>query len=246
MPCSALIIVADVHHGAAGLAASDAAFFRFLDAVPDLGDALVVNGDCFDFWFGWRRGIAPASLRVLQALGAVAARVPVHLVGGNHDRWGDGGWPARFGVQWHADFVDLAVGATRVHCRHGDDLSAASAAVRMLHAAVRQPLVHAVLQRTPPALVRATVAAAGLGLDPATDLTPEKRADDAARLAAGATRWLADHADVDWLVLGHSHAVADVALPSGQRWSNPGPFAVEQRYAVLDGRSFEPRIWTDR
>ena len=28
-----------------------AAFHRFLDAVPDLGDALLINGDMFDFWF---------------------------------------------------------------------------------------------------------------------------------------------------------------------------------------------------
>jgi len=42
------VVVADAHLGQVPPAVA-AAFHRFLDAVPDLGDALIINGDLFDF-----------------------------------------------------------------------------------------------------------------------------------------------------------------------------------------------------
>src|SRR5258707_4235164 len=50
---SRVLVVADAHLGQVPPAVASA-FHRFLDAVPDLGDALVINGDLFDFWFEYR------------------------------------------------------------------------------------------------------------------------------------------------------------------------------------------------
>src|SRR2546426_5474038 len=49
-PASRVVVVADAHLGQVPPAVA-VAFHRFLDAVPDLGDALLINGDLFDFWF---------------------------------------------------------------------------------------------------------------------------------------------------------------------------------------------------
>src|SRR5205823_892185 len=52
-PASRVLVVADAHLGQVPPAVA-AAFHRFLDAVPDLGDALLINGDLLDFWFEYR------------------------------------------------------------------------------------------------------------------------------------------------------------------------------------------------
>src|SRR5439155_1357153 len=50
---SRVLVVADAHLGQVP-AAIESAFHRFLAAVPDLGQALLINGDLFDFWFEYR------------------------------------------------------------------------------------------------------------------------------------------------------------------------------------------------
>src|SRR5688500_11757620 len=83
-----LVIVSDAHPRRA----VEAALLAFLERVPDLGDALLVNGDLFDFWFEYRRVIPRTGFRVAAALAALRKRVPIVMIGGNHDRWGGDFW----------------------------------------------------------------------------------------------------------------------------------------------------------
>ena len=53
---TAVVTVADAHLGAAPHSVTEA-FLAFLEQVPDLGDALLINGDLFDFWFAYRHAI---------------------------------------------------------------------------------------------------------------------------------------------------------------------------------------------
>ena len=55
----ALVVVSDAHLGVAPPAVEEA-LLAFLEAVPDLGDCLLVNGDLFDFWFSYA-GSFPAA-----------------------------------------------------------------------------------------------------------------------------------------------------------------------------------------
>ena len=77
-----LVIVSDAHLGEAP-ADVEEALLAFLDRVPSLGDALLLNGDLFDFWFSWRRVIprrgfhVAAGLRDLRRRRAML-RWPVH------------------------------------------------------------------------------------------------------------------------------------------------------------------------
>ncbi len=240
MSLASLLIVADVHHGARGVDVGPD-FRRFLASAPDLGDALLVNGDLFDFWYGWRSGVPGESLAVLEALGRLAERMPVHLVGGNHDRWGDDYWPAQFGLQWHREAVELEVGGRRVHCRHGDGLAYDGPVNRALHQVVALPVLHRAIGLVPPALTIGAVRTLGLGLDFRTAFDPVRLDRQEARQRRAAEAWLLAHPQIDWLVLAHTHRRADGTAPNGRRWCNPGPFAQERRYALLtgDGVRFE-------
>ena len=52
----ALVVVSDAHLGVAPPDVEEA-LLSFLDAVPTMGDCLLVNGDLFDFWFSYARVI---------------------------------------------------------------------------------------------------------------------------------------------------------------------------------------------
>ena len=86
-----LVVVSDAHLGATPPLV-EATLLSFLETVPDLGDALLINGDLFDFWYSYRRVVPRRGFHVAAALARLARRVPVVMIGGNHDRWGTPFW----------------------------------------------------------------------------------------------------------------------------------------------------------
>jgi UDP-2,3-diacylglucosamine pyrophosphatase LpxH len=205
---------------------------RLLAEAPAQCDALVINGDLFDFWFGWP-GVQPFDGgELLPALQALAARMPVQIVGGNHDRWGSGDWAARLGLLWAPWEVELHVGGLLIRCHHGDGFAAGARSSRLLHAVVRAPLTHAVVGALPPRLVHGMMRRFGPSLDGAPADTATRRADLAAQ-QMGVERWLAARPDVDWLVVGHTHWAGTGRAATGGRWCNPGAFAFDGSYALL-------------
>ena len=87
MPSSTTAIVVSDAHLSADSGDAGSAFHRFLEAVPDLGDHLVINGDLFEFWFTYRAVIPRAVFPTLAALAHVRkAGVRLTVTGGNHDR----------------------------------------------------------------------------------------------------------------------------------------------------------------
>ena len=67
-----LVIVSDAHLGVAS-PDTEEALLEFFDAVPGLGDCLLINGDLFDFWFTYSRVIPRRGFHVAAAL----ARLPI-------------------------------------------------------------------------------------------------------------------------------------------------------------------------
>ena len=57
------MVVADAHLGVANTS-DEEAFLAFLDAVPSLGDSLLLAGDIYDFWFTYKRLIPRHCIRV--------------------------------------------------------------------------------------------------------------------------------------------------------------------------------------
>jgi len=101
----ALVVVSDAHLGVAPPAVEEA-LLEFLEAVPALGDCLLVNGDLFDFWFSYTRVIPRRGFHVAAALARLRNRVPVVMVGGNHDRWGGDFWTREVGVRFELCALD--------------------------------------------------------------------------------------------------------------------------------------------
>jgi UDP-2,3-diacylglucosamine hydrolase len=238
VPAEALVIVSDAHLGHAPRE-TEGALLDFLDRVPDLGDSLLVNGDLFEFWFAYSRVIPREGFRVAAALGRVARRIPVAVVGGNHDRWGGAFWSEELGVRFSPDQLELTVGTRRVLALHGDLVSAASRS-RVLHRLVRLRATSAMYRLVHPDLGVPLVRwlAGRLG-----DHGTEGPAFD--REAAAQERWAVEQLlgdrSLELLIMGHTHRPALVDAAPGRQYLNPGAWFDGFRYAVATTHGAELR-----
>jgi UDP-2,3-diacylglucosamine hydrolase len=228
-----LVVVADAHLGAPS-AGSEEPFLAFLDAVPSLGDTLLLAGDIYDFWFTYKRLIPRHCIRVTARLIELARRMPVLMIGGNHDRWGDSFWDAETGIWFDRRQLQFEIDGRQVLAVHGDGLHEEHASASVLNRLLDHRAVIAAFDLLPAA---AGFRIAGhLGHDPAFAAAhPEIIAQAVARQAAWAARTLTAHPDVGALVMGHTHRTALQECLPGQWYLNPGAWLGEQRYATLTG-----------
>jgi len=225
-----LVIVSDAHLGVAP-PLTEAALLEFLETVPLLGDCLLINGDLFDFWFSYRRVIPRRGFGVAAALARLRRQIPIVMVGGNHDRWGQNFWEHDLGLRFSPHLASFHIGDRTVAAIHGDGLAEPRWQARLIHRAIQHPATAAVYQLLHPDL--------GLRL---VDLLSPVLGDhtvDEAKLARAANRqreWairhLGENATVGLLIMGHTHrAVLEEPMP-GRQYLNPGAWFDGFRYAI--------------
>lgn len=237
-----LVIVSDAHLGYAPPPV-EAALLEFLDAVPSLGDALLVNGDLFEFWFAYETALPRPAFRVAAALAALARRMPVLMVGGNHDRWGAGFWEQDAGIRWHRERLEFTAGGRRGIAVHGDGVTHARPRTRLLHRLVTARAASTVYRALPPDLgfplvhwLSARLGEHGLS-GPSVDAA-------AGRQRAWAEALLARDPSLGLVVMGHTHRAAVVDAGPGRHYVNPGAWFDGFRYAVVTARAAELRRFT--
>jgi UDP-2,3-diacylglucosamine hydrolase len=231
VPAQRLLVIADAHIGSAPKA-NEAALLRFLRQAPGMGDALLVAGDLFEFWFGWRRVIPRRGFAVAAALAEAAARMPVSMVGGNHDRWGRPGWTDDAGITWSRGQLDLQLGEKRLLALHGDGVAERAGRISWSHRIVGHPLTAATFGLLHPDLGTWLVDRLSPWLGELHS-TPAQKAASAARQLDYARQRLATEPDPWMLVMGHTHLAAFEELSPGRYYLNPGPWIGEQCYAVV-------------
>jgi UDP-2,3-diacylglucosamine hydrolase len=229
MPIQRLVVVGDAHLGAVSERV-ESALLRFLDAVPQLGDGLLVNGDLFGFWFSYRRAVPREGIRVVARLAALARNFPVMMTGGNHDRWGAEFWERELGIQFAPGELELRLGTGTVLALHGDGLAEPNRRAAFKNWLVRNPLITAGYRLLPADLGFWVTSHMGGG-----NPTPASRrweAKAAALQRSWAERRLRDAPPGTLLIMGHTHVAAAETPSPGRRYLNPGAWLDGQRYAV--------------
>jgi UDP-2,3-diacylglucosamine hydrolase len=234
-----LIIISDAHLGD-GPPETEDALLSFLDAVPSLGDCLLINGDLFDFWFAWRRVIPRSGLQVLSALARLRRRVPVVMTGGNHDRWGAEFWKTDLDVDFHPLTAEFQVGGRRVLAVHGDGITETHWSARLLHRVTRNPAAIAMFRALHPdvgfwLVDRLTHRLGNTVRDPAV----LDRAAERQRLWAEAR--LREDPGLGVIVMGHTHRATATEPAPGRHYLNPGAWFEGFRYGVATGATVELR-----
>ncbi|MGH7701263.1 MAG: UDP-2,3-diacylglucosamine diphosphatase [Gemmatimonadales bacterium] len=231
-PPSRVVVVADAHLGQVPPAV-EAAFHAFLDALPELGDALLINGDLFDFWFEYRSVIPRKHFPTVAKLHALRARrIPVTFVGGNHDRWGGDFLTRDLGIAFYAGQVELDLAGRRAHVAHGDGLAEQHWSGALLHRVTRHPLTIAVFRALHPTLgFWIADRLSGKLADSTKDQAVLDRA--AAAQAEYARGLLERRPELELVILAHTHRPRVDRLSDGRVYLNPGAWLDGGRYAVV-------------
>lgn len=233
-----LVVVSDAHLGGTPPAV-EAALLDFLEEVPSLGDALLINGDLFEFWFSYARVIPRHGFHVAAALARLRRRLPIVMVGGNHDRWDRHFWHGTLDIAFHRSSAVLEVGSRRVLAIHGDGLTDDRWSARLVHRVIGHPWTAAAYRALHP----------DWGFRLVERLAPrlgDKTHDESvlaaaqARQQAWAERALAADPALGAVVMGHTHRPV-LAGGNGQLYLNPGAWFDAYRYAVLTESGAELR-----
>jgi UDP-2,3-diacylglucosamine hydrolase len=230
-----LVIVGDAHLGAVP-ASIEEAMLAFLNAVPDLGDCLLINGDLFDFWFAYRRVIPRHGFRIVSALAALRQRMPIAMTGGNHDRWGDNFWDHDLDIRFGPDGLRFRLGTGNVWALHGDGIAEQHWSARLMHRITRNRTALALFRQVPvDAAFRVVDRMSGHLADSTRDHAVLDRAATAQRTWAEAR--LRSEPDLNLVVMGHTHRPALSQPEPGQAYCNPGAWMDGLRYAVATDAS---------
>jgi UDP-2,3-diacylglucosamine hydrolase len=237
-----VVTVADAHLGAAPPGATDA-FLRFVEAVPSLGDALLINGDLFDFWFCYRHVMPRHGFRVAAALAELRKRVPIAIVGGNHDRWGDDFWERDLGAVYHPRELRFSIGRRETLAIHGDGLTDTRASARVLNAILGSDTALALFRMLHPDAAHRLV----LRLQPLigeNDRGSEARARAFGQQEAWARSRLGQEPGIGLVIMAHTHQAAVAQLAPGQQYLNPGAWFDGFRYAIATETGAELHSFT--
>jgi UDP-2,3-diacylglucosamine hydrolase len=225
-----LVVVSDAHLGVAPSPVEEA-LLDFLDAVPQLGDCLLVNGDLFDFWFSYSRVIPRRGFHVAAALGRLRRRMPIVMVGGNHDRWDTHFWQQDLGLRFEPLRATFKIGRRSVAAIHGDGVAEPRWQARLIHGIIQHPVTAAIYRALHPDLgLRLVDALSPLLGDHTVD--EDKLALAAARQIEWARQLLADEESVGLVIMGHTHRAVLTEPMAGRQYLNPGAWFDGFRYAV--------------
>jgi len=239
---SRVVVVADAHLGQVPPATA-AAFHAFLDAVPTLGDALLINGDLFDFWFEYKRVIPRKHFATVAKLRTLRERMPIAFMGGNHDRWGGAFLRDDLGIEYWSSSTELQVAGRRALLHHGDGLTEQHWSGALTHAVLRNPITITVFGMLHPT-VGFWIADKLSGA--LADNTKDARVLDRAAISqrVWATDLLQHRTELELVILAHTHRPALEQLPGNRAYVNPGAFLDGGRYAIVTRDAVELRTFT--
>jgi UDP-2,3-diacylglucosamine hydrolase len=236
-----LVVVSDAHLGVAPPAIEEA-LLEFFEACPGLGDCLLINGDLFDFWFTYSRVIPRRGFHVAAALAWLRRRMPIVMVGGNHDRWDSQFWERDLGLRFHPRNATFEIGRRKVMAVHGDGLTETRWQARLIHGIIQHPATAAFYRILHPEIGfrLVDILSPALG-DHSHDEATLTRA--AARQRAWAQRMLADDPSLGLVIMGHTHRAEVTELGRGKQYLNPGAWFDGFGYAIASEAGAELRTF---
>jgi UDP-2,3-diacylglucosamine hydrolase len=241
-----VFLASDAHLGAAP-PDHERAFRSWLEHAAAEGSEVILNGDLFDFWFEYRRGVTRGHDDVLAALRAIVdGGVPVTLLGGNHDWWGGRFLRDEIGLCFLERPVRRSIAGWEAFLAHGDGLGAGDPGYHLLKGILRSPVTRFAFGLLPVELgdrIAGGVSRTGRRWDQWGDAQKAR----AAALEAWALEKLALDPELELVLLGHTHQPVMREAAPGRWYVNSGDWVFHQSYVEL--RAGEPpRLldWRDR
>lgn len=234
-PGRPFLVLADLHLGS-GPPSTERAFRSFLEYARREANGLLINGDLFDYWFGYGSVVRRGHVRLLAHLAdTVEAGLPISLVGGNKDpsRWMGSFLRDDVGLTLLEGPLTIELGGKRCLVVHGDGIG--DLAARMLHRAVRsRPFVALMRAVHPDGLNRflswRMVRPYHLTPPPTDVNDPGYRGP---RIERWAEQQLDRHPQVEVVLASHAHAPVLREMRPGRFYVNTGDWLKDFTYVVL-------------
>jgi UDP-2,3-diacylglucosamine hydrolase len=233
-------VVSDTHLGAVPRE-TERAFRGFLDHVATHAQALLINGDLFDFWFEYRHVVLREHFRVVAALADVVdAGVKVWFVGGNHDAWGGSFLRDEVGIELLNGPVEMTLAGRRALVAHGDGVGSGDFKYRALKAVIRHPVSIGAFRVLHPDFGRWIAGRASS--------TEHKAGGDAAARgrAAYIRQWAEERLRADptleLVLAGHAHLASVTEVEPGRFYVNSGDWLGTFDYVVLPPGGGPPEL----
>ena len=244
-PPDRVVIVGDAHLGSADIR-DEEAFHELLDAVPLIGNRLIVMGDLFDFWFEYNAVIPRRPFRTVTRLAVLKDKgIKVEMMGGNHDRWGGPFWAEDLGIPFSHDGVTTQLFERRTFIHHGDGLAEQKLGGKLIHRITRSRITISVFKALPPDLGFKLADRLSGGLAE-SNKSAEAMAAAAAAQEKYARAYLDEHFDVDLILLAHTHRQKLVEVEPKRFYLNAGQWMVDRHYAVVGPDRIWTLTWPDR
>jgi len=132
---SKIYFLSDVHlgaHSASQERLKQDRLVSFFRKIENEGAELVIGGDLFDFWFEYNHVVPRMHFRVLAQLAALASKITVRYIAGNHDFWLDSFMSNEVGLIIHPDEYIMSLDGKKYFISHGDGLLKQDHGYRML------------------------------------------------------------------------------------------------------------------
>ena len=233
MPEKPTLLTSDVHLGSVP-PGTEKAFHRWLRWAADEAGEIVLNGDVFDFWFEFRTGVPRGYEQTLDVLREVVdSGVPVTMMGGNHDWWGDDYLTGEIGLEFLREPVVRDFSGFRTLLAHGDGLGTGDLGYRFLRRVLRGRLTIGAFRLLPPDLgcwIAGRVSQTEHRHGGPTE--GERRRGE--RLREWAHEQLASRPELDLVVLGHTHVPVRDEVAPGRWYVNAGDWLSHRSYLRLE------------
>jgi UDP-2,3-diacylglucosamine hydrolase len=233
-PEKPVLVASDVHLGATH-PDQERAFMAWLDHAAEAASWLIVNGDLFDFWFEYRRGVPAGYGAVLDRLRDITASgLPVTLMGGNHDWWGGAYLREEIGVEFLQAPVVRDVAGHRTLVAHGDGLGHGDIGYRL----VLRPMLRAPIVRYAYGLLPVAVGDRIAGRVSRTEDRWEQWGERQERRSSALEEWATERLrvdrELDLVLLGHTHRPLLREVAPGRWYVNSGDWVFHRSYVMLE------------
>jgi UDP-2,3-diacylglucosamine hydrolase len=241
-----VFVASDAHLGAAP-PAHQRAFLLWLEHAAAEASEIILNGDLFDFWFEYRWGVTRGHGEVLVVLhDIVRSGVPVTLVGGSHDWWGGGHLREQVGLTLLDRPTRRRVAGRETLVAHGDGLGQGDVGYRMLRRVLRSPLTRLAYGMLPVRLGD-RIARGVSRTEHRWDQWGAQQQARSEALEAWALDTLGEDAELELVLLGHTHLPMVREAEPGRWYVNTGDWVFHQSYVTLRENE-PPRLldWRER
>src|SRR5476649_1852221 len=233
-----LYFASDVHLGANGYATSrerEARVVRWLDTIKTDAAEVYLMGDVFDFWFEYKTVVPKGYIRFLGKLAElVDTGIKLHLFKGNHDMWMFDYFERELGAVIVSNELEIERNGKKFFLHHGDGLGPGDNSYKLLKKIFRSNLCQWLFARVHPNL--------GVGIanywSRHSKLANQGNRRNVNILQGMRERMLTYCRELlkitfyDYLIFGHQHMPAVIALDAKSTFVNLGDWVSENTYAV--------------